>query len=121
MKSDDETRTAQARQANKVLRALLRSPKTRAGLVAAVSSRKISRQFVIGWLTEKQRTGHVVLLKSGANVTYQLSSTFHVERPDEGAYPSWLEPRSLPDVSARQAYINGIRAELYNPEEEDQE
>ena len=116
----EDTRTAQARQANKVLRALLRTPKTRAGLIAAVATRKISRRFVIGWLSDKQRTGAVVILKSGTYVTYQLAAYFRGEEAEAGKFPSWLEPRQLPEVSNRQAYISGIPAELYIPDDEEE-
>ena len=104
-----ESRAAQARKAEKILLGLLRTPKTRAGLVAAVVGKKISRRFVFGWLAEKEHIGIVVCLKSTATVTYQLASTLSVEAPREGDFPSWLEPRVLPTVVARTAYIDGVK------------
>lgn len=119
MKNLENTRAEQARKANRTLQALLKTPKTMSGLIAAVTGKKISKHFVTGWITEKQRTGVVILLKSGKHDTYQLAKTFYGEAPVAGQYPAWLEPRRLPDVVKRQAYISAIPAENYS--EEDQE
>lgn len=102
-----ESRAVKVRQAEKVLLALLRTPKTRSGLIAAVSGESISRRFVFGWLSERSRTGLVVVLKSAATVTYQLATHCITERPFEGQYPAWLDPRALPETRARQAYLDG--------------
>ena len=102
-----DSRAAKVRQAEKVLLALLRTPKTRSGLIAAVSGASISRRFVFGWLSERSRTGLVVVLKSAATVTYQLATHCITERPFQGQYPTWLDPRALPDTRARQAYLDG--------------
>ena len=102
-----ESRAAMVRQAEKVLLALLRTPKTRSGLIAAVAGESISKRFVFGWLSEHSRNGVVVVLKSTTTVSYQLATHQIIERPALGVYPTWLEPRELPDVSARQAYLDG--------------
>lgn len=104
-----ESRAAQARQADLVLRRLLRTPKTRPGLIAAVTSRMISRRFVFGWLTESLRTGLVVELKGGTTKTYQIKGVVIAEAPRISEYPSWLDPQALPQVMERTAYIDGRR------------
>ena len=102
------TRKAQKQHAERVLRSLLRSPKTRPGLIAAVYSKAISRNFVYGFLTEQTRTGKVVVLKTGATDMYQNSACIVIEKPTESIYPTWLEPRSLPDAVRRRVYIDGL-------------
>ena len=102
-----ESRAAQVRRAEAVLLSLLRTPKTRPGLVAAVSGRDISRNFVFGWLVEQVRNGGVVKLKSAQHVSYQIATTLHTEVAYEGVYPSWLESRALPSMVARRIYIDG--------------
>lgn len=102
-----ESRAVKVRRAEKVLLALLRTPKTRSGLIAAVSGDSISRRYVFGWLSERSRTGLVVALKSGTSVTYQLAAHCITERPFEGQYPAWLDPRSIPGTTKTQAYLDG--------------
>ena len=103
-----DTRVAATRQAEKVLTRLLRTPKTREGLVAAVTSRMISRRFVFGWLTEQTRNGNVVVLKSSGRVAYQLKG-FEIREPTAtSAYPSWLDPRALPPVIDRTLFLDGL-------------
>lgn len=98
---------ATTRQAGKLLHSLLRSPKTRAGLIAAVSGSGVSKNFVYGWLSAQLRTGAVVALKSSRPLSYQIARHAVTERPAEGLYPSWLEPRTLPDTTQRIAYYDG--------------
>ena len=111
-----EFRTTQVRQANKVLLALLKTPKTRPGLIAAVSSDSISRNFVFGWLIEQVRSGVVVKLKSSHHITYQVAVTLSEEQPRAGMFPNWLEPRILPVLATRRVYIDGL---LINTDEEE--
>lgn len=103
-----DSRRGQVRHAEAVLNSLLRTPKTRGGLIAATSGRKINKHFVFGWLTDKLRIGHVVALKStAAPPMYQRASYAAAEKPTESAYPSWLEPRALPAFATPQIYIDG--------------
>ena len=102
-----ESRRSQVRKAEKTLSALLRTPKSRAGLIAAVSGKSITRHFVYGWLTEQLRSGTVSQLKSTQPVTFQITTLVIVERPTVGTYPTWLEPRLLPDAAGRRVFLDG--------------
>lgn len=102
------SRAAQVRRAEVVLTRLLKTPKTRNGLVAAVTSKKISRNFVFGWLANQVVSGGVVKLKSGALVTYQIKGTVILEDPALSGFPSWLDPRTLPSVVERKVFIDGL-------------
>lgn len=102
------SRAAQVRRAEVVLTRLLKTPKTRNGLVAAVTSKKISRNFVFGWLANQVVSGGVVKLKSGALVTYQIKGSVILENPALSGFPSWLDPRSLPAVAERKVFIDGL-------------
>jgi hypothetical protein len=94
--------------AEKMLLALLRTPKTRAGLVAAACTHEgISKNFVYGWLVEAGRSGVVTMLRSVNPVQYQATDSIVVERPAESGYPAWLEPRTLPTSIGRHVVING--------------
>lgn len=105
------SRAAQVRRAEVVLTRLLKTPKTRNGLVAAVTSKKISRNFVFGWLANQVVSGGVVKLKSGALVTYQIKGTVILENPALSGFPSWLDPRTLPTVSEHKIFIDGLLVE----------
>ena len=103
------SKTERARAVDKLLRRLLRTPKTRAGLIAAVSSHQVSNHFVYGWLSENQRNGTVTVLKSGGRLfQYQISEHVVIETAAPGQFPAWLEPRTLPMASARRIYIDGV-------------
>jgi hypothetical protein len=102
------TRKERRERAEALLKALLRTPKTRAGLIAAaITQEGITKNFVYGWLTEASRTGIVTMLKSTNPVQYQLTSHIVIEKPAEGFFPTWLEPRDLPSVDRRRIYIDG--------------
>lgn len=105
--SKPDSKAGQLRQANKVLAALLRTPKTRTGLCAAVTKGSISRNFVYGWLAERRRDGTVTTLKSGSSVMYQITAHIVSEVPVVSDYPSWLDPRALPTAASRDVYVNG--------------
>lgn len=101
------SRRSVVRKADSLLSGLLRTPKTRAGLIAAISGTGVSKNFLYGWLTDQVRTGKVAALKSAKPVSYQMAGLVIQERPPEGVYPLWLEPRFLPETSARRAYFDG--------------
>ena len=103
------SRAAQVRRAEIVLTRLLKTPKTRNGLVAAVTSRKITRNFVFGWLANQVVSGDVVKLKSGTVITYQIKGTVILENPALSGFPSWLDPRTLPAVAERKVFIDGLQ------------
>jgi hypothetical protein len=101
------SRKSVVRKADVLLSRLLRTPKTRAGLLAAIQGSGVSRNFLYGWLSDQVRTGAVAPLKSTKPVSYQLAHLVIAEQPPPGLYPSWLEPRTLPASASRRAYLNG--------------
>lgn len=103
------SRAAQARQAEKVLTRLLKTPKTRAGLVAAVATKSISARFVLGWLSVQLRSGAVLALKSGKTTCYQVAEPDCgiAETPARGLYPPWLDPRVLPATTSSRPHLDG--------------
>lgn len=120
--SRQDSKAAAIRKAEHTLSILLRTPKTREGLIAAVTSEKVSRRFVFGWLTEQVRTGNVSRLKSGDGVAYQIRGTFITEPTLKGDYPTWLEPRVLPTVKSGSVFIDGFLVTDYpNLKEEEEE
>lgn len=101
------------------LTCLLRNPKSRAGLIAAVRSELIGRNFVYGWLTEECRAGRVTVLKAGHSVTYQLTSCIPRESPVPSPYPNWLDPRALPLSDTRHVYLDGREVNPDDPQREE--
>ena len=109
-------------QAKLILSRLLRNPKSRTGLIAAVRSEYVSRNFVYGWLTEECRTGRVTVLKTGHTLTYQLTSCIPREAPVQSPFPAWLDPRALPLSDVRRVFLDGREVNPDDPQrEEDQE
>ena len=95
--------------AEHMLLALLRTPKTRAGLVAAACTHPhVTRNFLQGWLSNACRTGMVTVLRSVNPVQYQATDSIVSEKPAEGIFPSWLEPRVLPVSTGRLVVIDGV-------------
>lgn len=94
---------------------LLRSPKTRAGLIAAVASMGLSRRFVIGWLTAAEQAGRIVALQSsvGGAPLYQAARETHDERLQPSPYPAWLCPSHapLPPTTGRRVYTTLVDAD----------
>lgn len=101
------SKAAQVRQAEKVLTALLRTPKTRDGLVAAVKTKTISRNYVYGFLAEGRRKGALTTLQSGRQVMYQVATAIVQEKSVASVYPSWLDPRALPMSTSRVVAVDG--------------
>lgn len=106
-KRNGPTRKERREEAEKLLLALLRTPKTRAGLIAAAQTKGVTQNFVYGWLSLAQRDGTVTMLKSVNPVQYQVTSSVVIEKPAESLWPTWLEPRSLPDARGRRVFIDG--------------
>jgi hypothetical protein len=106
------SKAAQLRQARRILLTLLRTPKSRTGLQAAVKSQLISRNYVFGFLSEGRRDGTLVTFKSGPTVMYQIATTIVEEVPAEGIYPSWLDPRTLPTATSRLVVIDGDAVQI---------
>lgn len=99
----------QLRRANKMLSALLRTPKTRAGLIAAVTTGAISRNYIYGWLSEGKRNGTLTVLKTRNSLTYCVAAKVVQEVAQESVFPTWLDPRVLPALCGRRAYLDGKR------------
>lgn len=108
-KVNPNSKASRIKRAKELLEGLLAAPKTRGGLVAAATTKGVTSNFVFGYLANAIRTGHVIVLKSGANVLYQLADKAAEERPSEGQFPSWLEPRGLPPFTLRTAFLDGRR------------
>jgi len=104
---DPNSRAGQVRKAEATLKRLLKTPKTRNGLVAAVASQAISKRFVYGWLANQVLSGEVVRLKSAGTFTFQLKGTVIVETPCFKGFPTWLDPRTIPVVRDRKVFIDG--------------
>lgn len=100
------------KEADKVLRALLRTPKSREGLVAAVVNERITRNFVFGWLAEQVRTGVVVQIPNGKRRSYQIVGEFVAATSYETLYPSWLDPRTLPTATRRRLLLDGREIQI---------
>lgn len=99
-----------------ILRGLLKTPKTRGGLIAAVKGHGLSKNFVFGFLSEAERSGEVVKLKSREVITYQMATQFRVESPEPSVWPSWLDPRTLPQINGRRVFFGGRPAEQQQQE-----
>lgn len=114
MKKRPDSKAGRSRAADRLLRSLLRTPKSRAGLIAAAASIGVSRNYVFGWLSEQRRDGTVATLKSGRTDLYQMSVLVVSETPAPGTYPSWLEPRTLPQAAFRHVYVDGVNTKSNN-------
>lgn len=101
------TKRSESRKTEKMLVALLATPKTRAGLIAAVSGSGLSKHFIYGWIGEQLRAGDLTELKASRPSTFQMANKVIVELPPPGFYPAWLEPRRLPATLSRRAYFDG--------------
>lgn len=105
--------TEHQRKAEKILRTLLKTPKTREGMISAVLEKgHISKHYVFGWLSARRRDGTVMVLKSMGERWYQLAPTTLVEVPKESVYPSWLDPRALPDAQGRLLVVDGTVVDI---------
>lgn len=103
----------QQRKAERILRTLLKTPKTRAGMIVAVLAKGyISKHYVFGWLAARRRDGTVVMLKSMGERWYQLAPTVVREVPKESLYPSWLDPRALPAAVGRLLVVDGTVVDI---------
>ena len=107
-KVNPNSKASRIKRTRELLAALLRTPKTQAGLIAAAKTKGVTANFVYGFLTNAVRTNTVVVHKSTVPVSYQLAARAAAELPSEGVFPSWLEPRGLPSFVSRNAYIDGL-------------
>ena len=119
-KVSNDSKIAKDQKVHQLLRALLRTPKTRKGLVAAARSRGVTPHFVYGFIADAVRTGVLTVHKSGDEVLYQTTSFAGAEQPREGHYPAWLEPRMLPAFTSAEAFIDARRL-TDEPQEEEED
>ena len=95
-------------QAERLLRGLLRSPKTRKGLFAAVAAQGYTRNWVYGWLASALYTGLIVVHRGGRDPQYVLASEDDLHVHDStAAYPAWMCPKPPPPFAARRVYRLG--------------
>ena len=100
-----------AQSVDRLLRALLRSPKTRQGLVAALSDRGLSESVVDGWLAQSLAAGLVAKARCGETDTflYVLSGREARLPGKDTCLPVWLDPPiTLPEYSQRRVYRGGL-------------
>ena len=118
MKKASITKKMQKR-ADARLSALLRSPKAVAGLVMAVADIGVSKNFVYGWLSNKLNTGEVipVQIADGETKLYILGHANHNAAPAPSLYPSWLDPRQLPNQCVRR-YVSNLHSQKDQEESE---
>jgi hypothetical protein len=92
------------------LTALLRSPKPKAGLVAAVKDLGLTHHFVSGWISREVKADRVmpVHYKAAEDKHYVLCDAPAPDdtQPPPSAYPSWMEPRSVPRYAQRRLCAN---------------
>lgn len=103
------------------LTALLRSPKTRAGLVASVADLGLDEWFVQGWLSTEVTAKRVIKVYMHRE---KVEMFVHCSTPHEVVgrttnYPSWLEPAKVPVYSDRRLYSLGM-GQPVQLEEQDQ-
>lgn len=114
---------AEKQEAKQILLALMRTPKTRPGLVAAVAN-KVGRRHVYGWLGDWLRTDVIVQQKGSNCLYYMLPSAVPQIFVKPSIYPTWLDPRFLYQAVERRVYIAGRllgEKESQNNSEEDEE
>lgn len=108
MKENPRSKASQLRKADRTLRALLKTPKTREGLIAAVSvDGVITGNFVYGWLAQSRLDGTVAEIKSRGTRMYQIIPEAISETPVASVFPAWLDPRALPHSRGRTVVIDG--------------
>jgi hypothetical protein len=97
-------------QGIKTLTALLRSPKTKAGLVAAVSTLDLPEAFVQGWLAAEIASKKVIKVRllQAQQEMFALSSVVADINPQPSEFPSWLEPRHVPEYRGRSLHTFDI-------------
>ena len=100
-----------AQSVDRLLRALLRSPKTRQGLAAALSDRGLSESVVDGWLAQSLAAGVVAKARHDGTDThlYVLSGREARLPGKDSCLPVWLDPPiTLPEYSQRRVYRGGL-------------
>jgi hypothetical protein len=102
------------------LSALLKTPKTKRGMAAAVSDLALSQWFVSGWLSREMKAGRVIEVhqRVRGQKLYVLATT-QVEPPKvDTIYPAWLCPQEVPQYASRRYCAN---LDPFDPEKQQQE
>ena len=112
---------ANNKKATARLTALLKSPKTRAGLIAAVADLGVDEWFVQGWLSSEvtaKRVIKVFMHRDNAEMFVHCTTPTEVVARNSN-YPSWLEPSRVPVYGERRLYSLGM-GQPVQPEEQEQ-
>lgn len=100
------TTLAVSRKADKRLRALLRSPKSKRALYACLELDGVSKKFVDGWLVAALQQGDVVKHGAGLGMTYQLVTGVSEAPEFLSQYPEWLAPKKVPAFSSEDRHVH---------------
>lgn len=104
------------------LTALLKSPKTRAGLIAAVADLGVDEWFVQGWLSSEVTAKRVIKIfmhRDKVEMFVHCTTPTEVVRRDSN-YPTWLEPSRVPVYGERRLYSLGMGQPVQPEEQEEQ-
>lgn len=106
------------------MRTLLRTPKTRAGLVAAMSFHGFDKAYVQGWLSKATSTGSVIkILGSTPNTEVFVLTGREVNLPTSHSnLPTWMAPTiRLPHFASRRVFRMGELHKENHEQEQKQE
>lgn len=96
------------------LTALLKSPKTRKGLLAATADMGLAPAVINGWISAAAHIGTVCTHRAGPHLMYSLKSAQVDEPTGVSLYPGWLDPRNLPAFSARRIRSSAVPEDLFD-------
>lgn len=108
---------------DQLLMSLLRTPKTRAGLAAAVADKGVSEGRVTGWLSRAEARGLVVKAGAVAGKPSFVRAGYEARHPaPPPMYPAWMDPTpKLPEATRRRVYRLGILAGVFDEQQEQEE
>lgn len=110
-------------EVGRILRALLRSPKTKEGLAAAVADQGLSKAAVDGWLTLALDAGEVLTVSSAispSRVTrhtrlYVLAGQEVQVIQPPSIFPAWMDPTiRFPEYLSRRVYRSGALEGIFD-------
>lgn len=105
---------AKTRRGDKVMRTLLRAPKTYHGLLAAALAEDFSAHYVRSWLAYRLRSGEVLRLQGDGieDGVYLMSERERHIPPPQSDYPAWMAPAvQIPTYTTRTVYRCGQAAQ----------
>lgn len=105
-------RKASKAKLNRLLKGLLKSPKTRAGLIAAAKTLGVSANAVYGWLAARGREGVVFKYISGKTTLFTVYRTLAQEHDSRRldtehltVFPEWMQPKFIPPTSTHRIHL----------------